>query len=294
MMPKRKSKNRKRKSQDSSVAALTAPRTVYLQDIDHTFEKDEYKRALEEKFELSLALLDSSDLASARNIQEELVEIWERLEGLKSYNALRVSNSLGVTLQRLGLLREARALQESVLEGIEGLPTLEERNTQTFAFMAMQNLAATLRQSEDLSALSTLEDELVRRSAKLYGVNDHETIGVMEWAALTKTQLADYRRAESLRQRILEAYIAQSGSSDRSALEAGYNLAVSKMLMKEFAAAKELLALLADTSSKELPRGDRLTEAIENAAREIDINAFNPDATIALSFDESTHKEQNG
>ena len=101
---------------------------------------------------LAETLRAQGDLAGARRLQEQTLDIYCRVLGLEHPNALTMMNNLALTLRAQGDLAEARKMQEKTLEITRRLRGQERPDT----LASVGNLANTLFEQGDSAAARKL------------------------------------------------------------------------------------------------------------------------------------------
>jgi tetratricopeptide (TPR) repeat protein len=134
---------------------------------------------------------------------------------------LVVKSNLALALDHLSELREARTLEEEVLETRTRLFGAEHPDT----LRAKSKLAWTLGKLSDLNEARTLQEEVLEASSRLLKVEHPDTLRAKSNLAWTLGRLGELQEARTLLEEVLEMRTRLLGIEHPDTLEARSNLA---------------------------------------------------------------------
>ena len=144
---------------------------------------------------------NTRDAVTARQAWQGALDAFQRTLPEDHADILAAEFHLALTLQQLGDLQGARALQESVLQGFERTLPADHSNV----LAARVNLGLTLQQLGDLHGARVLQEATLRASERTLP-RDHPTlVGGQLNLAVTLYNLGDVRGAQALFGAALEA-----------------------------------------------------------------------------------------
>ena len=120
---------------------------------------------------LAETLRDQGDLAGARGLQEQVLDLSRRVLGPEHPDTLTSMNNLALTLQAQGDLAGARGLQEQVLDLSRRVLGAEHPDT----LRSMSNLAGTLQAQGDLAGARGLQEQVLDLSRRVLGAEHPDT-----------------------------------------------------------------------------------------------------------------------
>ena len=179
---------------------------------------------------------ERGDYASARKLEEQVLEARRRLLGGEHRGTLTAMGNLATTLHVQGDLAEARKLEEQVLEASRHV--LGEGHPDTLT--AMNNLAATLHDQGDLAGARTLEEQVLEASRHVLGEEHPDTLRAMLNLAATLSAQGDVAGARKLEEQALAARRRLLGEEHPDTLTAMNNLAETLYAQGDLAGARKL------------------------------------------------------
>ncbi len=129
---------------------------------------------------LAWTLRNQGELAEARTLQEQVLEINKRAADVEHQYALSVRNNLAVMLEDQGDLVGARELHEQTLDIRKRVLGAEHRNTLT----SMNNLAGILGKQGDHAGAWMLNEQALESRKRVLGEDHPETLNAMNNLAL--------------------------------------------------------------------------------------------------------------
>jgi len=197
----------------------------------HRILGSEHPDTLRSMGNLALTLQAQGDLAGARKLEEQVLEIRRRILGDEHPDTLTSMNNLAMTLKAQGDLAGAREIQEQVLEIRRRI--LGDEHPDTLA--SMNNLALTLQAQGDLEGARKLQKQVLEITRRILGEEHPDTLTSMN--NLAATDLAGARELEEqvfkVRRRIL-------GEEHPDTLTSMNNLAVTLSDQGDLAGARKL------------------------------------------------------
>ena len=199
-----------------SIAALSLAVELYRKDLgeDHPF-------TLTAMGNLSNTLWSQGDLAGARKLQEQVLDVRRRVQGAGHPDTLTSMNNLATMLMSQGDLAGARKLQEQVLD--ERHRVLGEEHPGTLT--SMSNLATTLCDQGDLAGARTLEERVLDVRRRVLGEEHPDTLTSINNLAGTLSHQGDFASARTLQEQVLEVMRRELGESHPDTLTCMSNLA---------------------------------------------------------------------
>jgi TIR domain/Tetratricopeptide repeat len=208
----------------------------------HDFERGAYvaARTLQERaFEVSRQTLHpdtlismnnlaeilraQGDLASARRLEEQFLEVSRRAWGGEHLITLVAMSNLAATLLDQRDFVGARSLQEQVLEISRRV--LEEENPEILR--SMNNLAETLRAQGELAGARTLQEQVLEISCRVLGEEHPDTLISMNNLAETLRAQGELAGARALQEQVLEISCRVLGEEHPDTLISMNNLAAT-------------------------------------------------------------------
>lgn len=159
-------------------------------------------------------------LTGARTLQDQILEILERVLGREHPDTLSARNNLSATLFDLGNFADSSKLQEQILEirrhvlGGEHLDTLS----------SMNNLAETLHALGDLAGARKLHQQTLEIRQRVLGPEHPGTLTSRNNLATTLKDLGDLDGARKLHQQNLEIHERFLGSEHPNTTTSTWNL----------------------------------------------------------------------
>jgi tetratricopeptide (TPR) repeat protein len=138
--------------------------------------------------------------ASARALQEKVLEIRRRILGEEHLNTLMSMNDLALTLRAQGDLKDARVLQEKALQISRHILGEERLDTLT----SMNNLALTLRDQGDLKDARGLQEKALEIRRRIQKEEHPDMLMSMNNLAETLRTQGDIKGARELQEKVLE------------------------------------------------------------------------------------------
>lgn len=140
------------------------------------------------------------ELAVARKLQEQTLEIWERVLGAEHLDTLIARSNLAATLADLGDLASARKLHEQTQEILERVQGTDHPDTLT----SRNNLAETIRELGDLPGARKLHEQTLAIRERVLGADHPDTLMSKSNLALTLWALGNRADARKLHEQTLE------------------------------------------------------------------------------------------
>jgi tetratricopeptide (TPR) repeat protein len=181
-------------------------------------------------------LYAQGDLAGARGLQEQVLEVSHRLLGEEHPDTLRAMGNLAGTLKAQGDLAGARGLEEQVLEVRRRL--LGEVHPDTLT--AMNNLAQTLKALGDHLGARGLEEQVLEVRRRILGEEHPDTLKAMGNLAGTLYAQGDLAGARGLEEQVLGIFRRILGEAHPDTLTAMGNLAGTLSAQGDLAGARGL------------------------------------------------------
>lgn len=173
--------------------------------------------------DLALSLADAEKWAEAKELQLQLVDIWEK-GGEETANRLRTGiKNLAVTCSHLGELDDAeRMLREALQRDIEAFGDDMENKS---IVLDKINLGQILAQQEKWTEAGELQLTAVEASIRVFGMDNPFTLDCMSNAAWALQQQGEYEEAKKLQMQVLSGRTGLYGPNHPLTLKICGNLA---------------------------------------------------------------------
>jgi tetratricopeptide (TPR) repeat protein len=187
-----------------------------------------------------LCALERGDYVEARFLEEQALEIRERILGVEHPATLISRNNLAAALRYEGDLAGSRRLHEENLEmlvrvlGAEHSDTLRSRN----------NLAATIRFQGDLAGARRLQEETLEIQERVLGVEHPDTLMSRNNLASLLYSLNDLEAARELSEQVLQARERLLGTEHPATSIAVWNLLTTVERLGDTEAFEQLIGKL--------------------------------------------------
>ena len=155
---------------------------------------------------------------------------------IDTYEFARLLGSVAIFLSQKGNHKDARELQERVLEAHRRV--LGEEHPETLT--SMTNLAVTLGAQGDHAGARELQERVLEAHRRVLGEEHPETLTSMTNLAVTLSDQGDHAGARELEERVLEARRRVLGEEHPDTLTSMNNLAVTLSDQGDHAGAREL------------------------------------------------------
>jgi tetratricopeptide (TPR) repeat protein len=185
----------------------------------------------------SRILGDQGDLAGARKLQEQVLEIRRRILGEEHPDTITSMGNLAATLQAQGDLAGAQKLQEQVLEIMRRILGEEHPNTLT----SMSNLAVTLSDQGDLVGARKLQEQVLGIRRRILGEEHPGTLTSILSLAATFWAQGDLVGARKLQEQVLEIMRRILGEEHPSTSISAWNLFSTYTAMGDSVGARTVL-----------------------------------------------------
>src|SRR5271157_2796680 len=182
------------------------------------------------------ALTAVGDLAEARKLQEEVVDIFSRVLGPEHPSTLTCMNNLAWTIAAQGDLAAARKLREETLSGYRRVLGPEHPNTLT----SMNNLASTLWAQGDSAGARKLTEETLAIRRRVLGLEHPDTLTSMNNLANILYEQGDLAGARKLHEEALDICRRVLGPEHPDTLTSMSNLAETLRAEGDLAGARKL------------------------------------------------------
>jgi tetratricopeptide (TPR) repeat protein len=169
---------------------------------------------------MSNLALTLSDLEGARKIQEEVLEITRRIRGSEHPLTLISRSNLAETLWAQGELEGAREIQEDVIEISRRV--LGDGHPDTLR--SMNNLARTLSDQGELESAREIQEEVLKTTQRRFGGEHFHTLRSMDNLAATLSQQGEFKRARKIQEEELEITRRIRGSEHPDTSVSAWNL----------------------------------------------------------------------
>ncbi|KAJ5093562.1 kinesin light chain [Penicillium angulare] len=175
--------------------------------------------------DLAHTLADSERWAEAKEVQLQLVDIWER-GGEETVDKLRTGiKNLAITCSNLGELDEAeRMLRQGLDRDIEAFGDNMDHET---IVLDKINLGQILAQQEKWDEARTLQLSAVEASLRLFGLDSPITLNCMSNAAWALQQQGEYEEAKELQLEVVAGRTRMYGPNHPLTLKICGNLAAT-------------------------------------------------------------------
>jgi tetratricopeptide (TPR) repeat protein len=174
----------------------------------------------------------SGELKEAREIQEELVTLSERLFGPMDPKTLTSMDNLAVTLTEQGGFEEARKLQERVLAAFA--PQSHD------ALIAKANMAMALLKQRQAGRAAELLEQVVEEQQRILGENHPTTLSAMSNLGSVYAEQEEYAKAQKLYEPVLGRCRQVLGEHHPRTLHALTSLFAVTMALEDFVRAEPL------------------------------------------------------
>ncbi|MEU5027664.1 FxSxx-COOH system tetratricopeptide repeat protein [Streptomyces milbemycinicus] len=138
------------------------------------------------------------DHQGAREFGSQVVETWRQSLGEDSLETLSASRTLGHALTALGHYREARELNDRILELLRAHPQAGENHEDTIATMGA--VANSARLQGDYARSLELEKDRWTRALRVFGEEDPYTLGAANDYGLSLRAMGDFALAQEIHQ----------------------------------------------------------------------------------------------
>jgi tetratricopeptide (TPR) repeat protein len=206
--------------------------------------RDEHPSTLSQMNNLAVTLHAQGDLAGARKLQAQVLDIRRRILGEEHPDTLTSMGNLAATLQAQGDLAGARKLQEQVLEMRQQI--LGNMHPDTIA--SIKTLVATLQAPDDLDRTPVIQEQMLemmrRMFGELFGDEHPDILTLINNFAATLQAPDDLDRARELQEQMLEMmrrmFGELFGDEHPDILTSTNNFAAMLQAQGNLAAAREL------------------------------------------------------
>ena len=205
-------------------------------DISIQEHNEEHPHTLSIMNNLANSLRQQGNYTSARELEEQVLEVRRRIQGEEHPGTLICKSNLASSLREQGNYACARELEEHVLEvrcrvlGNEHPDTLTCKN----------NLATTLRQQGDYASARKLEEEVLEVRCRVLGRDHPHTLKSMSNLASTLSVQDDHAGARELEEHVLEVRCRVLGNEHPDTLTCKNMLATTLRQQGDYAGALEL------------------------------------------------------
>jgi CHAT domain-containing protein/tetratricopeptide (TPR) repeat protein len=202
---------------------------------------------------LAIAKYLRGDLDGARVLQEQMLDVCQRILPADHDELQGARMNLAITLEALGDLERARELEQLALEVRTRTLPADDPNLQ----WARGNLGLTLKKLGDLYGARALFERVVDAFARTRPDDDLELQKARGNLAGALHALGDLDGARVLEEEVLDVLSRTLPDEHRDLQTARMNLASTLLMLGEIADARALLERVADARAREFP-GDHI------------------------------------
>jgi tetratricopeptide (TPR) repeat protein len=185
---------------------------------------------------LAMTLQAQGDFGGAHALQEQVLNIRQRVLGTEHLDTLTSMSNLAMTLQAQGDFGGARALQEKTLDIRQRVLGAEHPHTLT----SMNNLAATLQAQGDLGGAHALQEKVLDIRRRVLGAEHPNTLLSMNNLAMTLHAQGDLSGARALQEQVLAIQQRVLGAEHPNTLTSMNNLALTLQAQGDLDGARAL------------------------------------------------------
>jgi tetratricopeptide (TPR) repeat protein len=195
-----------------------------------------------------LLLQEQGYLSEAKKLQFQVLELRNRVLGVKHPDTIWAMANLAVTYRKLGEYTEAEKLETQVVNARNRIFKAEHSDT----IRAMANLAVTYRKLEKYTKAEKLEIQVLDARNRKLGVEHPDTIWAMANLAVTYRNAGKYTEAEKLEIQVLDARNRILGAQHSHTIGAMVNLAATYRNLEKYTEAEKLEIQVLDVRNRKL------------------------------------------
>ena len=185
---------------------------------------------------LATTLLAQCDLAGARKIQEQVLEISRKVLGAEHPDTLTSMNNLAETLRAQGDLARAKDVHEQVIEISRKVLGAE----QPITLISMSNLARTLEAQGDLARAKDVHEQVLEIKRQVLGAEHLSTLISMSNLASMLCDQGDLDGAREIQEQVVKITRQVLGTAHPTTLISMNNLAETLRAQGDLARAKDV------------------------------------------------------